>query len=80
MRLPWQKRRVERPDPNRPHRFKPMSDGTLLGDGAPPAVIAADPSGNSALGGIIVTPASFAVRGCEVCRRPPDDPIHDLEE
>ena len=80
MRLPWQKRRVERADPNRPHRFKPVSDGTLLGDGAPPAVIAAGPTGNSALGAIIVTPASIADRGCGVCRRPHDDPIHDPEE
>jgi hypothetical protein len=80
MRLPWQKRRVERADPNRPHRFKPVSDGTLLGDGAPPAIIAADPSGNAALTGIIVTPASFTDRGCGVCRRPHDDPIHDAED
>jgi hypothetical protein len=80
MRLPWQRRRVEPADPNRPHRFKPVSDGTFLGDGTPPAVIATDPSGNAALTGIIVTSAASTDRGCEVCRRAQDDPIHDAEE
>jgi len=80
MRLPWQKRRVAPADPNRPHRFRPVSDGTVFGDGAPPAVIAAAPSGNSQLGAVIMTRTSFTDRGCGLCRRPHDDPIHDVEE
>jgi hypothetical protein len=72
MRLPWQKQRVEHPDPNRPHRFKPVSD--------PQAIIAMDPAGNAALQGVNLTKASVADEHCAVCRRPHDHSIHDPEE
>jgi hypothetical protein len=71
MRLPWQKR-VERVDPNRPHRFELVSD--------PPAVIGSDPTGSWGLPGIIMTRSNSVDRGCAVCRRPRDHSIHDPEE
>jgi hypothetical protein len=76
MRPPWKKRHV---DPSRPHRFKPGA-APVLGDGSAPAVVASDPTGSWGLPGIIVNASNFAEGDCEVCRRAPDDPIHDVEE
>ncbi len=75
MRLRWPRRHV---DPSRPHRFKPGAPA-VLGDGSAPAVIASNPTGSWGPPGIILNASNFAEVGCEICRRAPDDPIHDVE-
>jgi hypothetical protein len=75
MRMPWQKRDVQRVDPNRAHRFQPVG----AGDGSSAAIIAIDPTGNSALGGVIMSRENVAEERCDVCLRSPDDVIHAEE-
>jgi hypothetical protein len=69
MRLPGQKRDGDGPDPNRPHRFKPVGDAS--------SVIAMDPAGDAALQGIILNKPGVADGHCAVCGRPHDHSIHD---
>ena len=76
MRLPWQKRRDEDVDPNRPHEFRSGLDGgiaalTPIGGGV----------GRQAADTASVN-ASRRTIGCAVpgCGKPPDALIHAPEE
>lgn len=60
-------------DPNRPHAFKRLSDN-WLGHGVPPmggAGRGPDPAQ------VIGAAMQFTGQQCAICRRLPDDPIHD---
>jgi hypothetical protein len=60
-------------DPNRPHEFKRLSDN-WLGHGVVPL---RGPAGATVE--IVGAAMQFTGQQCAICRRLPDDPIHDPE-
>lgn len=76
MRLPWQKRRDEYVDPNRPHAFRSVADS---------GIAALTPIGGSVgrqVANIASAGAYTRTMGCAVpgCGKPPDALIHAPEE
>lgn len=62
------------PDPNHPHEFRRLSDN-WLGHGVAPA---RGPGGVDAQ--IVGAAMQFTGQQCGICRRLPDDPIHEVAE